>query len=174
MKHVVAVCVTALAVSGICVVPALADLYKYRDPKTGGLVLTNRKPPDRAEILLRWPESKSRDRTLTAPAGPTSLPTPGARQAKRLEFGQQTSYDLGHYTYVQGIVRNASPNDALNSVRIIARFYKPDGDLLTIQSAYVTPLILYPFQEGVYTVRSPRPGVGRIGRYEIYADWQKE
>lgn len=174
MKHGIVMCLIALAVAGTSVVPALADLYAYRDQQTRGLVLTNRKPPDGAAIVLQRPEGTPRDRTLTAPAGPMSLPPPVARQGTRLEFGPQTSYDLGHYKYVQGIVRNASRTNPLHSVRIIARFYTPDGALLTIQSAYVTPVTLSPFQEGIYTVRSPRPGVGQIGRYELYADWPAE
>jgi hypothetical protein len=98
MKHGIIMWCIALSVVGSSVAPACDDLYAYRDPKTGGLVLTNQKPPDGAAIVLRRPEGPPRAPTLPAPEGPQRLPTPGARQTTRLEVGPQTADDLGHTT----------------------------------------------------------------------------
>jgi hypothetical protein len=129
MKYGIFMCLIVLAVAGTSVVPACADLYAYRDPNTGGLVLTNRPPPDGAEIVLRRPEGPPRATTLPAPAGPQHLPPPGARQTTRLEGGPQTAGDLGHSTDGQGLVRNASRTTPAHAVCSMARCSTPTSAL---------------------------------------------
>ena len=91
MKYGILMFFMALVISGTSVVPAYADLYAYRDPKTGGLVLTNRTPPDGATIVLRRPERPPRAMTLPTPDGPPRLPMPSARQVIRLPRSPQTA-----------------------------------------------------------------------------------
>ena len=74
MKYGVLMFFMALAIAGTSIAPAYADLYAYRDPKTGGLVLTNRTPPDGAKIVLRRPEGPPRATTLPTPDGPAAPP----------------------------------------------------------------------------------------------------
>jgi len=74
MKYGVLMFVMALAIAGTSVTPAYADFYVYRHPHTGGLVLTNRPPPDGAKIVLRRPEGPPRATTLPTPDGPAAPP----------------------------------------------------------------------------------------------------
>ena len=145
------------AVLALCIMAAGSDaaVYRYRDPSTGRMIISDTPPPGTAPA-----DDAEHER---APAAATPPPTPSGQPAATpqpppqeegnfLVFVESTNYREGDYHTIQGVVRNTSPTKTMAFIKITVRLYDSRGTFIGVEETYVHPLHLAPGQEGTYTM----------------------
>jgi hypothetical protein len=162
-----------------------ADIYRYRDPTTGRLIISNTPPPAGAETQTEMSEGLQRTTPVT-PAPPpsrvepkeSSIPTlqrPQKQSQSRgdsddLEFVESTNYRRGNYHYIKGVVRNRSQTATMTFVKITVKLYDRWGDFVGMEDTYTSPTHLAPGQEGTYDLMFRPPS--EFSKFRTSASWR--